>query len=357
MKIPFPDNASGSIALICLFLGTTVQADVLVLKNGDRITGDIKRIWDGEISIEPEYSDEFDVEMSVVEYIESDQEFEIDLSDGRSLLARFAGADSDGNQVIKSDDESISVPVADLFELEEIEDEFEWESNVELAGDVKKGNTDTSNTKLRADATVRFNDHRHIGEITFFREKLTDAQTLADVQIKEQDLFRYSYNWIFKDPWFFSGDLSFERDPIINLNSRVIMSAGIGSDIWDTPRRTLNVKLGAGYQTEEIFLPLVNVNQSTDSSVLTWALRYRQDFFSDDVELFHNHTITHNISGRTNTSYKSTTGLGYEITDLLTAQISIDFDYVTNPARLSDPPRLAENEDITLLFSLVAEFD
>ena len=190
MKIPFPDNASGSIALICLFLGTTVQADVLVLKNGDRITGDIKRIWDGEISIEPEYSDEFDVEMSVVEYIESDQEFEIDLSDGRSLLARFAGADSDGNQVIKSDDESISVPVADLFELEEIEDEFEWESNVELAGDVKKGNTDTSNTKLRADAMVRFNDHRHIGEITFFREKLTDAQTLADVQIKEQDLFR-----------------------------------------------------------------------------------------------------------------------------------------------------------------------
>ena len=135
------------------------------------------------------------------------------------------------------------------------------------------------------------------------------------------------------------------------------MSAGLGRDIWDTPRRTLNLKLGAGYQTEEIYLPLLMRDQSTDSAVMTWALRYRQDFFSDDVELFHNHTITENISGRTNTSYKSTTGLGYEVTDLLSARISIDFDYVTSPARLSDPLRLAENEDITLLFSLVAEFD
>ncbi len=75
---------------------------MLVLKNGDRITGDIKRIWDSEISIEPEYSDEFDVEISVVEYIESDRVFEIDLDDGRSMVASFAGADAGGNQIVKS---------------------------------------------------------------------------------------------------------------------------------------------------------------------------------------------------------------------------------------------------------------
>lgn len=344
-------GAFGLLVILCLNFCRLTQADVLVLKNGDRITGDIKRIWDSEISIEPEYSDEFDVEISAVEYIESDRAFEIDLDDGRSMVASFAGADADGNQIVNSGDESRSVPLAELFELDEPEKEFDWESNVELAADVKKGNTDTSNIKVRADTMVRFNDHRHIGEITFFREEL------ANVLTKDQELFRYSYNWLFKDSWFLSADLTFERDPIINLNSRVIISPGIGRDIWDTPRRTLNLKLGAGYQTEEIYLPLQNRNQSTDSAVMTWALRYRQDFFSDDVELFHRHTITSNISGRTNTSYKSSTGLGYEITDLLSARISIDFDYETNPARLSDPVRLAENEDIALLFSLVAEFD
>ncbi len=78
------------------------QADLLVLKNGDRITGVIKRIRDSEISNEPAIADEFDVELSVVENIESDRVFEIDLDDGRSMVASFAGAAADGNQISES---------------------------------------------------------------------------------------------------------------------------------------------------------------------------------------------------------------------------------------------------------------
>jgi len=339
------------IAPFLLFFCSSTYADVLVLKNGDRITGDIKRIWDSDILIEPEYSDEFEVDISAVEYIESDQDFEIDLNDGRSLVASFAGADSDGNQIVKSDDESISVPVADLFELEEIEDDFEWKSNVEASATLNRGNTDTTNTMVKADGMVRFNDHRHIGEITFFREELTDVQTNVHSQTKEQDLFKYSYNWLFTDPWFFSADLSLERDPIIQLDSRVIVSAGIGRDIWDTPRRTLNVRLGAGFQQERIGDIDPGTFITTDSSVATWTLRYRQDFFSDDVELFHNQTITANLTGRTNTSYTTSTGLAYEISDLLTTNITLNYDYETEPV---EP---AKNEDIVLLFGLALEFE
>lgn len=328
----------GLLVILCLIFCGITQADLLVLKNGDRITGEIKRIWDSEISIEPAYSDEFDVDIAVVEYIESGREFEIDLDDGHSMVASFAGADAAGNQIIKSGDESRSVPLAALFELDEPEEAFEWDSNVEIAADIKRGNTDTSNSKVRADTTVKFDDHRHIGEITFFREEL------ANVSTKDQDLFKYSYNWLFRDPMFFSANLSFERDPIVELDNRVIISAGLGRDIWLTPRRALSVNLGAGYQTEKISAA------RTDSAVMTWTLRYRQDFFSDDVELFHNHTITSNISGRTNTSYKTSTGLSYEITDLLSANISLDFDYETHPADL------AENEDLVLLFGFGAEF-
>ena len=82
---------------------------------------------------------------------------------------------------------------------------------------------------------------------------------------------------------------------------------------------------------------------------MTWSLRYRQDFFSDDLEPYHNVTITYNVSGRSNTSYKTTTGLRYEIIDLLYANLSVDFDYET------DPVDLAENEDVALLVGLGLE--
>ena len=327
-----------TLVVTILFASQAANADVLVLKNGDRITGEIKRIWDSEITIEPEYSDEFKVELPAIDHIESEREFDIELEDGTSLVAQLDGADADGNQIVKSGEEILAVPLAELFELDEPEKDFDWESNVELSAALNSGNTDSSNTKLKGDTTVKFPDHRHIGEVTFLREEQIGVTT------QEQELFNYDYNWFFRDPWFFGARVSFERDPIIELDQRIILSAGIGRDIWSTPRRELSVQLAAGGQTEEIG------QDRTESAVLVWSLRYRQDFFSDDVELYHSHTITPNISGRTNTSYRTTTGLRYEVTDLLYANISVDYDYET------DPVDAVENEDVALLVGVGMEF-
>lgn len=338
MKFGIRAFFSKTLVLATLLATQLVSADVLVLKNGDRITGDIKRIWDSEITIEPDYSDEFSVDVPAVDHIQSEREFEIELEDGTSLLAELDGADSDGNQIVRAGEETLAIPLAELLELDEPEKDFDWESNVEFSAALNSGNTDSVNTKLRADTTVKLSDHRHIGEIIFVREE-QDSETT-----KDQELFKYNYNWLFRDPWFFSAQLSLERDPIIELESRVILSAGMGRDIWNTPRRAMSVQLGAGAQTEEIGM------LSTESTVLVWSLRYRQEFFQEDLELYHNHSITSNVSGRTNTSYKTTTGLRYEITDLLFASLSVDFDYETEPVDV------AENEDVALLAGFGLEF-
>jgi len=340
----------GLLIAAMLLVSQVANADVLTLTNGDRITGDIKRIWDAEVTIEPEYSDEFAVDVSAIGHIESERNLDIELKDGRNVVGRLAGADEDGYQILEYADQSVSVSLEQIFELDEPEDEFEWDSNVEFSADFNSGNTESYNTKLRADTTVKLRDHRHIGEITFFREGITDLATDQSVLTQEKDLFLYNYNWLFRDPWFFSTRLSLERDPIVQLETRVILSLGVGRDVWLTPRRELNVQLGAGAQTEEISDPTMGTTVTTDSAVLTWVLRYRQDFFGDDLELYHNHSITSNVSGRTNTSYKTTTGLRYEITDLLYANLSLDYDYETNPADV------AVSEDIALLVGLGAEF-
>jgi putative salt-induced outer membrane protein YdiY len=326
------------LIIVTLYFGQLAQADVLILNNGDQITGDIKRIWNSKISIEPEYSDEFKVDMSAVNHIKSNRDFEIELNDGTSMVANLVGVGSDGNQIVRTTNDSISVPLAQFSELNEPGKDFIWKNNIDFSAALNKGNTDSSNTKLRTDIIVKLSNHRHIGEVAFFREKL------VNVLSKDQDLFKYSYNWFFRDLWFFSTQLSFERDPIIALNRRVILSTGLGSDIWATSRRTLSMQVGAGVQIEEIGL------SSRESAVLTWSLRYRQDFFSDDIELYHNHSVTSNLSGRTNTSYKTTTGLRHHISDLFYVNLVVDFDYETNPVDV------AENEDIALLVGFGAGF-
>ena len=99
-----------------------------------------------------------------------------------------------------------------------------------------------------------------------------------------------------------------------------------------------------GGQDEEIGLV------STSNEVATWTLRFAHKFLQGDLEVYHNHTITENLSGRDNTSVKSTTGLRYEITDLLYGNLSVDYDYE------SQPVDAVENEDIAILLGVGLEF-
>ncbi len=323
-------------------LVNSAHADVLVLKNGDRITGEIKQIWDGEVSIEPDYADEFDVDLAVVDYIESDRDFEVELYDGREGTVKLSGADSENQQIISLGDETMPIALEDILELDEPTKDFDWESHIDFSANINSGNTNTFSGQLRGDSTIETPDHRHRVDLSRFRE--TTGEGALEETTKDQTLLKYNYNWLFRDPWFLAANVSYERDPILELDSRLIVSAGLGRDIFNTPRRFLSIQLGAGGQQEDAG------GMSEDSTVATWALRYEQDVFSGDLEIFHNHSINHNIAGRTNTSYKTSTGLLYEITDLLYVNVTLNYNYET------DPIDAIKNEDVTFLIGLGAEF-
>lgn len=327
-----------SVGLGVLAFANSSLAGVLVLNNGDRITGEIKQIWDAEVIIEPAYSDEFSVDMDVIVSIESDREFEITLDDGREVVARPDGADAEGKQVLVIAQERIPLAVDALTELDEIDEYFDWDSWVDWSAALNKGNTDSNNTRLVGRTALRLGDHRHNGEIAIAREEQNG------VSVKEQDTLVYDYNWLFSEPWFLSAGYSFERDPIRELINRSIGSLGIGRDIFNTPRLTLSIQLGAGAIRE-------NIGGITDeSSVINWKLQYRQDLFGEDLEVFHNQSIVRYLSGRENTIFKTSSGLRYEITDLLYATAGLNYDYETEVVGESD------NEDIGLLFGFGLEF-
>lgn len=320
----------------------TAHADVLVLKNGDRITGEVKKIWDGEVSIEPAYADEFDVDLEVVDYIESDRDFDVELWDGREATVKLPGANSEKEQLISLDDKTGTIALEDILELDEPAKDFDWESHVDFSANINSGNTVSFSGQLRADSTIEIPDHRHRIDLSKFRE--SNGEGALEQTTKDQSLAKYNYNWLFRDPWFLAGNLSYERDPIIDLNSRVIMSVGLGRDIFNTPRRFLSIQLGAGGQEEK------SGDMAESSTVATWALRYKHDFFNGDMEAFHDHSITSIVDGRENTSIKTSTGLRYEITDLLYANVTLNYNYET------DPGVGLKNEDVAFLLGLGAEF-
>lgn len=335
--------------LVVVLLSGATAADVLVMKNGDTITGTVSQIWDDEVFIEPDYADEFAVEVAAISYMDAEREFEIEFEDGVRRVAQFQGVDDAGNQVILVDGETMNVPLADIRELDEPEEYRDWEANFDWNSNISRGNTDSSNNTLRGNFDYKLGEHRNLLELTFAREEQNGVST------KEQDLYRYTYGYEFTQQWAATALLSYESDPIRNLAHRYQIAPGIAYWWWDSADRTLMLQPLAGYQQEKYSASIDEngnvIPESEESNAIAgWFFRFNYHFSGPDLTVYHQNSFTSNISGRTNNVLKTITGTRFEITDLLYLNFEIDFDYESNPEN-------AEKHDVRFLGGIGMEFE
>ncbi len=332
----------GLVAFAALVIGAVpgqVLADVVVMQNGDRFTGEVNRIWGNDLSIEPDYADEFVVDLDKVAYVESDREFDLTLDDGREVTARLEGAGASGTQIVTYDGETRQVPLVTLEQVIEVDDGFDWESHIDWNSTATTGNTDSKVVRLAADSTIEVDDHRHITTLV-----IADEENLG-VKTKDQDYLTYTYNWLFTDKWFLGAGASYETDPIKELDRRTILGAGVGRDIWNFHDRSMSFEMGVGALDET----LAGVAES--STIAYWKYRFAYEFSGLDLEAYHNHQITSYLSGRDNLFAKSSTGVRYEVGDdlfYLTMSLNVDYE--------RDPPPGVQTDDSTWVIGAGFEF-
>ena len=323
-RMRFPASVVTTILSSLMLVSQASYAGQIFMKNGDVITGDIKKIWDTDVTIEPTYADEFNIDLDAIDHFESEREFDVEFADGRDAKAKLIGG-KDGTQVLQIDGTTMEVPVMQITELDEPEDDFDWDSNIDLSSTVNTGNTDNVSAMLQFRTNLKTGDHRHIGSFSFAHEQQNGES------VKEQDRIDYSYNWSFKDPWFVALNAAAERDPIRDLDHRVSLGGGIGYNFWDDPSRFFQLQGLAGYLTEEFSAGDVVGTESNESAIAGWILRFRYRLI-EDLTIFHDHTATTNVSGRSNSIFQSQTGVRYEITDFLYANFQFNFDHESEPS-------------------------
>lgn len=320
-----------------LLMSGFANADQIHMKNGDVITGNVTKIEDGDLYIEPSYADEFAVDLSEVVSVEADRVYEIELKDGEMVDAQFATG-ADGQQALVIDGNPQSVTLTDLAAASEPEEWYDRTSHVDVNMTWNSGNTDSRNNLIFADTRLKLGDHRHLGEITFRRDETDGTST------KKQDLLKYSYNWLFNDPWFVGATASYERDPIKLLDHRYTVGATVGRDIFNDSRKFLSASLGFGYSEEK-------TDGLADSGATgLWNLIYEHDFVNGDLTFFHNQNLNYQFYGVNNAIFKTNTGFRFDIISDVYTNISLRWDYE------SDPANDAKNNDTTVVIGVGAKF-
>jgi putative salt-induced outer membrane protein YdiY len=306
-------------ALLLLLPAIAGAQDRLVMVNGDIISGNITLITDENVEIEPSYSDAFAVDLASVATIEIDETFEVELSDDTELLGQLTLDDAGQQVLLTPEGASIPITLAQLAEAKEPEPYFDWSLKADFNGAYNSGNTDSENTLLFADGSVKWGDHRHRADFTLRNESVNDSTT------QDQTLFNYGYNWFFNKPWFIGGAFTYERDPVRDLDYRYTASALVGRDIFNDATKYLGISVGPGYQEEKLG------EDSRGGGVGIWTLRYEHALLTW-VDFFHTQNFTWQFYGNENSIYKTNTGLSFDLISDLYFNLSLRFDYETEPA-------------------------
>ena len=302
-----------------LAMGSAAAADTLVMRNGDRITGTISKIWDGKVHIDPSYADEIKVDLKDVKVIDARRNFEFETRQGEKFTGQL-GMDPQGNQVLVRDGSETFLDLAEVAELEEPEAPFEWKARADVNGNNSTGNSETTNLLIQAQGMVRFGDHRHEAGLQY------DYQETDNERVSDRLALRYDYNWLFDEHWFLGAQSTYERDPVRELDSRVTVGGALGYEFFDDAHRYLRVYLGPSFVHEELG------SETTDTGAGNWRLDFRHKVYRQKIEFFHWHRFLAYASGSRNRVFNSSTGFRMDVTDDIYANLQFDYDHESKPA-------------------------
>jgi putative salt-induced outer membrane protein len=244
MRSQCPRAALVSLALLVILFPVSAAADQLIMKNGDVITGEVTKIAEDKIYINPSYTDEYAIDLAEVVSIEAEKVFEVELEDGRNMEGQFAGA-TDGEQKLIVDEAPVSVGISELAKAIDPAAEIvvdPWEGTGELGFVNTTGNTETValNMKLNFVRTGKRWRHRFTGT----------AMTTSEDGLKENERYTMevqSDRKLSDISWLF-GALRWDADKFGSYDPQISLTAGYGRQLMKSDRHELKGEIGAGYR-------------------------------------------------------------------------------------------------------------
>jgi hypothetical protein len=320
------------IFVFILLFCATAFGDQVVLTNGDRITGVIKKFDDQKLFLSTEYSGDITIKWSAINKVIGDQPLHVERAD-HEVVTGDAIVSYGPELTVQTASAPVTVESNDIKAIRSDSEEQKYEKQLHpkltqawLGGGnfgiaLARGNSETTNFSLGFNAARKtLEDKLTIyANSVYSTDGATDSTTANDIRgglRYDRDISRRWFGFV-------SGD--FETDAIQSLNLRSVGGSGVGFHAINSKAESLDLLAGGAYTREDYDTGLSNDLSSADIGV-----QYSKS-------LAHGTTITQkafflpylNDLGE----YRSTFDLGMatKINKLLTWQVNFNDRYVSNP--------------------------
>jgi putative salt-induced outer membrane protein YdiY len=254
--------ARHSVTVLLLFLLTSsLFADQLVMKNGDRLSGTIVKSDDKNLVIKTEYAGEVTVQLSAVQEMNSTTALHVGLKSGQTLVGpvssengNFAVATSSGK--VEAPKDSISV-IRNDAEQTAYDKSLNpgwgegWAGGANVGFALTRGNSQTKNLALAFNANRKtLHDKLTLYANSVFATNDAPGATPSTSADAKQGGIRYDHDITPRLFAFVSGD--FQSDSLQSLNLRSVFGGGLGLHVIKREATTLDL-LGGGNFTHESY--------------------------------------------------------------------------------------------------------
>jgi putative salt-induced outer membrane protein YdiY len=123
--------------------------DTIIMKNGDHLTGEVKRLQEGVLYVQTDYfSGSVGLDWLQVEKVESTATFQIVLSDGKRLTGHISKSDATPNKEVMVSAQGVEIPLAstDVVEIQSQKPNFwrQLKGSINLGYNYTSGNNQSS---------------------------------------------------------------------------------------------------------------------------------------------------------------------------------------------------------------------
>ncbi len=222
------------------------KTDVIILKNGDRITGEIKKYERGKLRLSTNAMQTVYIEWPHIASIRSDKTLEVELDTGERMFGRLHPTEDETKMIVQTQLTTAVVEQVDIVEVTPIKEGF-WDKidgSIDFGSTITQANSQVDYT-LNATATRRTRKNAFTVNVSSF------IRTQETVQDTNRQDFSFSYRRQLRGRWFGSGLASLQKNNELNLDFRGTTGGGIGRTLVHTNRVILGAIGGALYTREQ----------------------------------------------------------------------------------------------------------
>lgn len=282
--------------------------DVIVMKNGDRMTCEIKGLDAGVLSISLDYVDgTISVQWSKVKRLESKQQFIVATQDGSVHSGTLVSAVEAAEQPMKitvaeGETGAVVLDASQIVSITQTSERFlrRFNGNINFGINYSKGN---EATQYNFGAQTNYVRERWAAQVAFNSNLSANSTSTTSTR---QQISLGGYHLLPWDQYFYAGLGNFLQSSVQQIHWQTSVGGGIGRFLKHTNRTTLAVTGGLAWQNtvydDSALVPSQNATTALIAAELK-AFRFKKTNLALTAELYPFLSEPGRIRVNTNASY------------------------------------------------------